>query len=192
MSSHHIVRDEQEPALFVIDPEMVDFEIISELLEWNPVLCVGEKSLDFIANKGVKIDVAFCSGETLAFIEEKLTSQEPVRVVAIDTDFIPAVIHYLSEKGHKTVSLIMQPQTCHDFYPVEIIFYHQNQKTYYLQNQLWRKWLAKGTQLFFDYDKNMEVKNLIFKGNNVFETVSDGIVEILHPEGGFWLSEEIK
>ena len=56
MSSHHIVRDEQEPALLIDDASVIHFEFVELLLEWSPRVMVTSNAIDEVLNWGVKID----------------------------------------------------------------------------------------------------------------------------------------
>lgn len=42
MSSHHIVREKQEPALLIMDLNGFNDEHLGQLLEWNPTVLVNE------------------------------------------------------------------------------------------------------------------------------------------------------
>lgn len=41
MSSHHIVRDDQEPALIIANGAACSSELLGQLLEWSPSSCFG-------------------------------------------------------------------------------------------------------------------------------------------------------
>lgn len=60
MSSHHIVREKQEPALFILDFDGFDEEYFGQLLEWSPTLVVSEDCYEKIARMGIKIDAVIC------------------------------------------------------------------------------------------------------------------------------------
>ena len=40
MSSHHIVRDDQEPALIIANGAACSSELVGQLLEWSPLVIV--------------------------------------------------------------------------------------------------------------------------------------------------------
>ena len=43
MSSHHIVREKQEPALLVLGLNNFSTELLGQLLEWNPTVITTER-----------------------------------------------------------------------------------------------------------------------------------------------------
>ena len=56
MSSHHIVREKQEPALLILDLEGFNYEHLGQLLEWSPTVLVDEPFYDMADSLGIKID----------------------------------------------------------------------------------------------------------------------------------------
>lgn len=57
MSSHHIVRDDQEPALIIANGEACSMELLNQLLEWSPLVIVLDSAMDRVAPLGIKVDV---------------------------------------------------------------------------------------------------------------------------------------
>jgi len=57
MSSHHIVRDDQEPALIIANGESCSMELLNQLLEWSPLVIVLDSAMDRVATLGIKVDV---------------------------------------------------------------------------------------------------------------------------------------
>lgn len=73
MSSHHIVRDNQEPALFMDSP-IHNFEWIGQLLEWSPILIVNVKYMDWIVMHDLKPDIILSETEINNEQKEKYKS----------------------------------------------------------------------------------------------------------------------
>ncbi|MBD3725125.1 MAG: thiamine diphosphokinase, partial [Flavobacteriaceae bacterium] len=57
MSSHHIVRDDQEPALIIANGAACSKELMGQLLEWSPFVVVLDSAIDRVLNLGIKVDV---------------------------------------------------------------------------------------------------------------------------------------
>ncbi len=57
MSSHHIVREKQEPALLIMDMEGYRHEQLGQLLEWSPTVIVNESEYEHVDSLGIKIDL---------------------------------------------------------------------------------------------------------------------------------------
>ena len=56
MSSHHIVREGQEPALLIANGEACSRELLDQLLEWSPYVLVLDGALSRVLNLGIKFD----------------------------------------------------------------------------------------------------------------------------------------
>lgn len=57
MSSHHIVRDDQEPALIIANGAACSKELMGQLLEWSPLIIVLDSAIDRVMQLGIKVDV---------------------------------------------------------------------------------------------------------------------------------------
>ncbi len=57
MSSHHIVRDDQEPALIIANGASCNPELLGQLLEWSPLVIVLDSAIERVLTLGIKVDV---------------------------------------------------------------------------------------------------------------------------------------
>lgn len=57
MSSHHIVRDDQEPALIIANGAECSKELMGQLLEWSPLVIVLDSAIERVIKLGIKVDV---------------------------------------------------------------------------------------------------------------------------------------
>lgn len=57
MSSHHIVRDDQEPALIIANGASCNIELLGQLLEWSPLVIVLDSAMERVLELGIKVDV---------------------------------------------------------------------------------------------------------------------------------------
>ncbi|MDG2433754.1 thiamine diphosphokinase [Flavobacterium sp.] len=57
MSSHHIVRDDQEPALIIANGSSCNPELLGQLLEWSPVVIVLDSAMERVMKLDIKVDV---------------------------------------------------------------------------------------------------------------------------------------
>ena len=56
MSSHHVVREKQEPALLVLGLDGFDDELLGQLLEWSPTVITTQQIAERLNAYGIKID----------------------------------------------------------------------------------------------------------------------------------------
>ncbi|MCG9793253.1 thiamine diphosphokinase [Flavobacterium algicola] len=57
MSSHHIVRDDQEPALIIANGAACNPELLGQLLEWSPIVIVLDSAMERVMKLNIKVDV---------------------------------------------------------------------------------------------------------------------------------------
>lgn len=57
MSSHHIVRDDQEPALIIANGASCNPELLGQLLEWSPLVIVLDSAIERVMQLDIKVDV---------------------------------------------------------------------------------------------------------------------------------------
>ncbi|KAB7730285.1 thiamine diphosphokinase [Rudanella paleaurantiibacter] len=114
MSSHHIVRDEQEPALLIANGERCTDELLGQLLEWSPVVVVLDRAIWRVLDLGIKVDVLLgdfdpaANGDPLD-LELIRHRQYPLEVVHTPdqnkTD-LEKGIEYLIARGHSAVNIV--------------------------------------------------------------------------------------
>ncbi len=109
MSSHHIVRDEQEPALLIANGESCHAELLGQLLEWSPVVVVLDSAIWRVLDLGIKIDVLLGDFDRDLDLDSIRAQQYPLTVVhAPDQDKtdLEKGIEYLIERGFPAVNII--------------------------------------------------------------------------------------
>lgn len=106
MSSHHFVKEQQEPALLILDVSNNSFETISPLLEWSPTVLVAESAINAALSWGIKIDVILASDEFRHSHLTLLEEQYPVKFMTIRRDdFLEEGLHFLIASKHGAVNV---------------------------------------------------------------------------------------
>lgn len=110
MSSHHVVRDQQEPALIIANGEACSESLLSELLEWSPYVVVLDGAIHRVLPLQIKIDVLLGDFDRNEIpLEEVKRKQDSIEIVYAPnqnkTDLEKA-IDFLIERGHKAVNII--------------------------------------------------------------------------------------
>ncbi len=111
MSSHHIVRDEQEPALLIANGESCQPELLGQLLEWSPVVVVLDHAIYRVLDLGIKIDAWLGDFDRIADadFETIRTRQYPLDVIHTpdqDKTDLEKGIEYLIERGFPAVNIV--------------------------------------------------------------------------------------
>jgi thiamine pyrophosphokinase len=81
LSSHHIVRDDQEPALIIANGAACNPELLGQLLEWSPLVIVLDSAIERVMEMDIKVDVLlgdFDRGFDANYYKEK---QYPLEIV---------------------------------------------------------------------------------------------------------------
>ena len=109
MSSHHIVRDDQEPALIIANGAACNEELLGQLLEWSPLVIVLDSAIERVLELGIKVDVLLGDFDRGFDAEYYKESQYPIEIVHTpnqDKTDLEKAFEYLIEKGHKAANVI--------------------------------------------------------------------------------------
>ncbi|MEL7145408.1 MAG: hypothetical protein AAFO69_03500 [Bacteroidota bacterium] len=158
MSSHHIVRDEQEPALLIAGFSMNQKEDIGQLLEWSPTVIAMENSINDLITLGVKVDVAVVPEDQKNHWQEVLQFQQPVRFLHANGEqvsVIAGIIQHYLDQNYKTFHLLSNQMTVFTFinlcqyfkYKAELVFINESQKVTVHQVGSYKKWLTAGESI---------------------------------------------
>jgi thiamine pyrophosphokinase len=109
MSSHHIVREKQEPALIIANGESCSFELLGQLLEWSPFVVVLDSAIHRVMSLGIKVDVLLGDFDRDIDLQEIEQSQYPIEIVhtpAQDKTDLEKAFDFLIERGFPAVNVV--------------------------------------------------------------------------------------
>lgn len=109
MSSHHIVREKQEPALIIANGESCSFELLGQLLEWSPFVVVLDSAIQRVMSLGIKIDVLLGDFDKELNLSEIEENQYPIEVVHTpdqDKTDLEKAFDFLIERGFPAVNVV--------------------------------------------------------------------------------------
>ena len=217
MSSHHIVRDEQEPALIIANGQSCSFELMGQLLEWSPVVMVLDGAIHRVLELGIKLDIVLGDFDKIENWDELLANQQPVEVVHTPdqnkTDLEKA-FDYLIAKGHKSVNVIWATGRRSDHTitnitnivayrdRLKIVILDDHSKVFLLQKK-YEKWYTANTNLSLIpvgkvegvttqnlfYSLTNEALTIGYRTGSSNHVINDGIVSISYLEGDLLLME---
>ncbi len=131
MSSHHVVREAQEPALIIANGESCSNELIGQLLEWSPFIVVLDGALDRVLQLGIKFDVVLgdFDHQSLDEVRERIPPDTTIEYVPDQekTD-LEKGIEFLIQRNFKAVNIIWATGKRSDHYINNIAIlarYHQ-------------------------------------------------------------------
>lgn len=182
MSSHHFVKEKQEPALYIHSEETLDTDLLGQLLEWCPFVIVDEHALYVLNHEPIKIDLVIQRDLSDDEIQTWIANQSDTKILKLKSndDKLISVLNYLASENHYAISLV----ACTDLhfeklmeleFPLDIIQYHTTYKGFFIKDHF-LKWKEKDSLIEINSD-TIETKNLI-KQNNFYKVLDDGLVEI--------------
>ncbi|WP_313264856.1 hypothetical protein [Sphingobacterium sp.] len=174
MSSHHIVRENQEPALLIEDLSLIDEEDLGQLLEWNPTIVIEEETIDLLDARGYKFDIVF----TKNYISG---SQENLKVISYGNDFLKVAIEYLIAHHYKAVNIVTE-QLDIDYYSpyleqINIVLFSKGIRYYYVTTGF-TKWKPAGERIQIasaPVNEQIVHTGLIKINENEYEVENDGL-----------------
>ena len=217
MSSHHIVRDDQEPALIIANGASCNNELLGQLLEWSPLVIVLDSAIERVLELGIKVDVLlgdFDRGFDPEYYREKQFPLEIVYAPDQDKTDLEKAFEYLIEKGHKAANVIWATgrRADHTITNMTNIVRFQNQlkivilddysKIFQLPKR-YEKWYPKGfpisiipvgtvtgiTSANLDYPLRNETLTIGYRTGSSNQVKNDGIVTIEHTNGDLLMME---
>lgn len=217
MSSHHIVRDDQEPALIIANGAECSNELLGQLLEWSPMVIVLDSAMERVVDLGIKVDVLlgdFDGDFNPEIYKEKQFPLEIIHAPNQDKTDLEKAFDYLIEKGHMAVNVIWATgrridHTLHNLTisanyqnQLKIVFWDDYSKAFLLPKK-YQKWYTKDTilslipigtvenitteNLFYPLQK--ENLKLGYRTGSSNHVANDGIVSIEFEKGDLILIE---
>lgn len=217
MSSHHIVRDDQEPALIIANGESCSSELLGQLLEWSPIVVVLDSAMTRVVELGIKVDVLLGDFDRNFNAEKYKSSQYPIEIVHTPnqnkTDLEKA-FDYLIERKIPAVNVVWATgrRADHTITNVtNIIRYKRELKIVILDDyskvfqlpKKFQKWYPAKTILSLipigsvdgissenlEYPLKNDTLTIGYRTGSSNSVLNDGIVTITHSDGDLLLME---
>ncbi|MEN7548194.1 hypothetical protein AAG747_09755 [Rapidithrix thailandica] len=185
MSSHHFVKEGQEPALFISDPQSVNLNLLQQLLEWSPHVVISEACASSSIPLHIKIDaVAFSHSNSSA--PNDLSFQHPFNTVRLTNGQITPLIDYLTLQGITALNVIhsvFDQEFIELLKPfvskIDLVIYDQQHKSISIYNTVFEKWVTARTRFYLYGDvSSSKLLNLKKISKNCFVSEQTGPVSI--------------
>lgn len=197
MSSHHFVKEGQEPALLISDA--IGWKHVQSLLEWAPRVIVVDTVLDDVLSWGIKIDVVLCRGAHLSDVTEKISDQLPVAIVQYSAD--ETALHVgltnLVNTKQNAVTIISNAadnvldQTRNFKNQLDIVIVTEEYKWSFYPDGNFKKWLAAESRLIVRTSlqpQHFSTEGLVHHASGPYVATADNLVSITSPYA-FWVGE---
>ena len=217
MSSHHIVKEKQEPALIIANGESCSEELLGQLLEWSPFIVVLDHAIYRVLELGIKIDVWMGDFDHHHDFEQIRQSQDPLEIITTpdqDKTDLEKAIDFLIERGFPAANIIWATGRRADHSianitnlvrykdTIRLVMLDDNSKIFPLRG-VFEKWYVAGTPISLipvgvvngistsglKYNLSDESLVLGYRTGNSNEAEKDGMVRISASEGDLIIME---
>ncbi len=174
MSSHHIVRENQEPALLIQDFRALEKELLNQVLEWSPTIITNTYSLDFLLSEEIKVDIVF-SGVPIPFLQEQTS------FFSLEGSFFETAISYLISKSYPAVNILcseVDDTIIKYAEDINVVAFCDNRRYVFVKEQ-YEKWKPKGEKIFVDPKVLKSQVGLRPVGEQSFEMEEDGFFRLI-------------
>jgi thiamine pyrophosphokinase len=217
MSSHHIVRDDQEPALIIANGAACQPELLGQLLEWSPLVVVLDSAMERVMELDIKVDVLLGDFDREFDSEKYQTEQFPIEIIHTPdqnkTDLekafdyliarnIPAVnvVWATGKRADHTITNITNITRYRDL--LKIVILDDHSKVFLLPKKF-EKWYPANTPISLIpighvtgihssnlfYPLQDDTLTIGYRTGSSNHVAQDGIVTIEHEEGDLLLME---
>ncbi len=217
MSSHHIVKEKQEPALIIANGEACSEELLGQLLEWSPFIVVLDRAIYRVLELGIKIDVWMGDFDEGHDFDAIRISQDPLEIVNTPdqekTDLEKA-IDFLIERGFPAANIVWATGRRADHTisnitnlvrykdEIRLVLFDDYSKIFPLTGTF-EKWYVAGTPISLipvgivegiktsglKYNLDHETLTLGHRTGNSNEAEADGVVRISAESGDLLIME---
>src|ERR1700744_5578676 len=108
MSSHHVVREKQEPALLLLSMDTFSDEHLGQLLEWSPTVIATELMAEKLNSEGIKVDWILTDNEPDIQSDAK-------RLALNGKSAVKAAMDFLTANGYPSVNIVTDEVNLSDY-----------------------------------------------------------------------------
>ncbi len=189
MSSHHIVREKQEPALLALGLDTFDAELLGQLLEWSPTVITTPATAEQINAYGIKIDLIITDAE-----EPEM--QSDVKLIATgDGGVVKAALNYLTDSGYSAVNVVVDEFRLSDFLfyagKINLVIFCRDKKIFPVTSGF-SKWKPAGEMVeLLSASTGIKAEGLTAQSEGVYKTSGDGFYTLQFDGPFVFVAEEI-
>lgn len=217
MSSHHIVRDDQEPALIIANGASCNPELLGQLLEWSPLVIVLDSAMERVMQLDIKVDVLlgdFDRGFDANYYKKKQYPIEIVHTPDQNKTDLEKAFDYLHQRNIPAVNVVWATgkRTDHTITnltnivryreKLKIVILDDHSKVFLLPKRF-EKWYTANTPISLIpignvtgihsenlfYPLQNDTLTIGYRTGSSNHVVNDGIVIIEHDQGDLLMME---
>jgi thiamine pyrophosphokinase len=189
MSSHHVVREKQEPALLVLGLDNFDDELLGQLLEWSPTVIPTANTAEKMNSYGIKIDWIITDS-----VNE--VDQSDVKLMSANSDNLAeSALKYLTAYEYPSVNIVTDDLNLQDYEhfadEINLVIFHAGKKIFPVVPGF-SKWKPAGDTIELLTDaKDLHFTGLEKVGDKLYKTTHDGIFSLHFNAPFLFIAEEL-
>jgi len=189
MSSHHVVREKQEPALLLLSLDNFPDEMLGQLLEWSPTVITNASTAEKLNAYGIKIDYLI-GNETAAVFQSDIKQLRPG-----NGEIIHSALKFLVDNGYPSVNIVADDLDLDEFKHfasvINLVIFHDRKKIYPVRPGF-SKWQPAGAMIeILSPPADLHSTGLLPAGNRQYRTISDGFFTLSFNSDFIFIAEEI-
>lgn len=174
MSSHHIVKEDQEPALIIAQLGGIPDSTLNQLLEWNPIVITDAQNIALVTQQAIKVDVLIAN-------EPVDLPQDHILLLPMTTSFLDTALTFLIGRKCRAANIIStgtEPGLIRQYADQIHAVLLANGKRIFAAKSGFSKWKPKGETVFLYGDTVADIRGLHPTGEREYITVADGFYSI--------------
>ncbi len=189
MSSHHVVREKQEPALLVLGLNDFPLEMLGQLLEWNPTVIATRQTAPLLNDHGIKIDWIIAENTSVSL-------QSDIKQMPSGDDTpAEAALKYLITNGYPAVNIVTDDLQLKDYLffmdKINLVIFNTHQKIYAIKSGF-SKWKPAGEIInVLTHPNELHLSGLEPLGNQCFRTTHDGFFSLQFDQPFLFIAENL-
>lgn len=188
MSSHHIIREKQEPALLVLGLDNFEDDLLGQLLEWSPTLMVTADTAEQLNAFGIKFDV-------LVGDEAEALQSDIKQVSRGSGSLTQAALSYLIANGYPAVNVVTDDDNLDDYLAyadrINIVIFNQGKKIYPIASGFTKWKPAQEIVSVISKVDDLKITGLQAIGNSQYKTTDDGFISLTFTDPFIFIAESI-
>ncbi len=188
MSSHHIVREKQEPALLIMNLDGFENENLGQILEWSPTVMVHEAIYELVDSMALKVDAVVTK-------DSHFNTQESTRLILTYAEQLEDALKFLVAEQYPAVNIISNEFLLKDYVlfvdDLDIVVFIGNKKIFPVRSGF-SKWQPAGEEIQVLHEvHNLHTSGLKKVEDRIMKTEKDGFYSLNFDQPFIFISESI-
>ncbi len=188
MSSHHIVREKQEPALLIMNLDGFENENLGQILEWSPTVMVHEAIYELVDSMALKVDAVVTK-------DSHFNTQESTRLILTYAEPLEDALKFLVAEQYPAVNIISNEFLLKNYVlfvdDLDIVVFIGNKKIFPVRSGF-SKWQPAGEEIQVLHEvHNLHTSGLKKVEDRIMKTEKDGFYSLNFDQPFIFISESI-